>query len=117
MTDTIIVALISSAATLIAVYLKLKLDKGENKKVEKQTKILLEDLKAKRITLVLKEGDSDFDFTAESSDNQGKKNLFRFQIGESMSFLNIHFEDYVLMSKKDENKINKYTELLARAIF
>ena len=43
MTDAVIVALISSAATLLVVFLKLKLIKEKYKKTVKETEILLED--------------------------------------------------------------------------
>ena len=67
MTDNIIVALISSIATLLVVFLKLTLDKKKDKKIKKETSILLEDLIAKKATIILKEDGSEFDFTSDSS--------------------------------------------------
>ena len=86
MTETIIVALISSFATLAGVFIKLALDKQKNKKIGRITKILLEDLNAKKAIIILKEDDSDFDFESRSSTEE--------------------------LPKGDREKIKKYTNFL-----
>ena len=116
MTDTIIVALISSGATLLAVYLKLKLNKEKNKKIEKETKILLEDLKAKKATIILKEDGCDFDFTSESSADTSRRSLFRFEINGNLGYLELSFSKPIIISKENQRKIKKYTNLLSRSL-
>ena len=116
MTDTVLVALISSGATLLAVYLKLKLDKKKNKKTEKETKILLEDLHAKKATIILREDDSDFDFTSKSSVNEKSGALFRFPIKNDLGLLELSFKDPVVISEENQRKIKKYTNLLSRIL-
>tara|TARA_Y100000310_G_C20108387_1_gene545966 strand:- start:98 stop:451 length:354 start_codon:yes stop_codon:yes gene_type:complete len=116
MTDTVLVALISSGATLLAVYLKLKLDKEKNKKTEKETKILLEDLHAKKATIILREDDSDFDFISESSTDMGRGTLFRFPINDNLGFLELSFKDPVVISEENQRKIKNYTNLLSRIL-
>ena len=77
MTDTIIVSIISSAATLLVVFLKLTLDKRKDKKTKKRISVLLEDLKAKKATIILKEDGSEFDFTSDSSVLEFEEKMFK----------------------------------------
>tara|TARA_Y100000310_G_C20091041_1_gene538278 strand:+ start:105 stop:461 length:357 start_codon:yes stop_codon:yes gene_type:complete len=115
MTDTIIVALISSGATLLAVYLKLKLDKKKNKRLSKRTEILLEDLKAKKAIIVLNqtESDSEFDFISNSAVNDFSR-IFKFSIGAGLGSLEIYFSKPTNISRPNIKKIKKYTNFLKR---
>ena len=112
MTDAVLVALISSAATLLAVYLKLKLDKDKNKKIIKETRILLEDLNAKKATIILKEDDTDFDFTSNSSIDKLMES-FRFDLGD-LGVFEISFENPSSILEKDRKKIENYINFLKR---
>jgi hypothetical protein len=112
MTETIIVALISSFATLAGVFIKLALDKQKNKKIGRITKILLEDLNAKKAIIILKEDDSDFDFESRSSTEELPNNFFRFKVGEASAFFEIQLNNDMILTKGDREKIKKYTNFL-----
>ena len=70
MTENITIALISSLATLLAIYLKSIFDKKKDKKMIKETRLLLENLSAKKATIILKEDGSEFNFESEASINE-----------------------------------------------
>ena len=67
MTENIIIALISSLATLLAIYLKSLFKKKNEKKVIRETELLLENLSAKKATIIFKEDGSEFNFESEAS--------------------------------------------------
>ena len=67
MTENITIALISSLATLFAIYLKSIFDKKKDRKITKETRLLLENLSAKKATIILKEDGLEFDFESEAS--------------------------------------------------
>ena len=70
MTESITIALISSLATLFAIYLKSIFDKKKDKKMIKETRLFLEDLSAKKATIILKEDGAEFNFESEASINE-----------------------------------------------
>ena len=70
MTENITIALISSLATLLAIYLKSIFDKKKDKKMIKETRLFLENLSAKKATIILKEDGSEFNFESEASINE-----------------------------------------------
>ena len=70
MTENITIALISSLATLLAIYLKSIFDKKKDKKIIRETRLLLENLSAKKATIILKEDGSEFDFESKASINE-----------------------------------------------
>ena len=67
MTENIIIALISSFATLLAVYAKSLFANKKEKKIKKQTELLLENLSAKKATIVFKEDGAEFNFESDAS--------------------------------------------------
>tara|TARA_Y100000310_G_C19993842_1_gene495326 strand:- start:81 stop:323 length:243 start_codon:yes stop_codon:yes gene_type:complete len=67
MTENITIALISSLATLFAIYLKSIFDKKKDRKMSKETRLLLENLSAKKATIILREDGLEFDFESEAS--------------------------------------------------
>ena len=67
MTESITIALISSIATLLAVYLKSLFKKKNEKSMNKKTLLLLENLSAKKATIIFKEDGSEFNFESEAS--------------------------------------------------
>jgi hypothetical protein len=70
MTENITIALISSIATLLAVYLKSLFKKKNEKSMNKETLLLLENLSAKKATIIFKEDGSEFNFESEASINE-----------------------------------------------
>ena len=77
MTESITIALISSIATLLAVYLKSLFKKKNEKSMNKKTLLLLENLSAKKATVIFKEDGSEFNFESEASIDEFIKILIK----------------------------------------
>ena len=77
MTENIIIALISSIATLLAVYLKSLFNKKNEKKTIKETELFLENLSAKKATIIFKEDGSEFNFESDASVDDFIKELYK----------------------------------------
>tara|TARA_R110000824_G_scaffold182512_8_gene363463 strand:- start:244 stop:480 length:237 start_codon:yes stop_codon:yes gene_type:complete len=77
MTESITIALISSIATLLAVYLKSLFKKKNEKSMNKKTLLLLENLSAKKATIIFKEDGSEFNFESEASIDKFLKILIK----------------------------------------
>ena len=65
--------------------------------------------------IIFKEDGSDFDFISESSINTSKGTLFRFKIKEDLGYLEITFNNSILLSSDDRQKIKNYTNFLGRS--
>ncbi|HBY69853.1 MAG TPA: hypothetical protein DEG69_20180 [Flavobacteriaceae bacterium] len=67
MTENIIIALISSFATLLAIYIKSLFKRKNEKKTMKETELFLENLSAKKATIIFKEDGAEFNFESDAS--------------------------------------------------